>query len=125
MASLKRSGLGQFAALVDSDDSDDSKSSTSSTDFNAPPASINNGSGDGSGVDIPVYEDLSSSRADEETVLECIYGDDYEKEAGPWGQTIVKIKGKHISSSFDNTAAGTAAKHPLQPQGPPQQVHGQ
>lgn len=38
---------------------------------------------------------------------------------------IVKIKGKHISSSFDNTAAGNTSKHPLQPQGPPQQVHTQ
>lgn len=38
---------------------------------------------------------------------------------------IMKIKGKHISSSFDNTAAGNASKHPLQPQGPPQQVHTQ
>lgn len=35
------------------------------------------------------------------------------KEAvGPGAGSIVKIKGKHISSSFDNTAGG--AKHSLQ-----------
>ena len=91
----KRSGPGQFAALVDSDESDNSSSSSSS--FNDPPASSNDGNVNGNNndninVEVPSYEDLSSSRADEETVLQCIYGDDYEGEEGSWGQKIVKVR---------------------------------
>ena len=77
--SSKRSGPGQFAALVDSDDS------SSDGSFDAPPPENEN-------VVPPSYEDLSSSRADEETVLQCIYGEDYESEVGSWGRTVVKIK---------------------------------
>jgi translation initiation factor 2-alpha kinase 4 len=89
----KRSGKGQFAALVDSDDSSNSSSSSS---FDAPPPSLsserNHDGGSTGVVEVPSYEDLSSSRTDEETVLRCIYEEDYESEAGSWGQTIAKIK---------------------------------
>ena len=36
-------------------------------------------------VDIPAYEDLSRSRADEETVLQVVYGNDFSKAEGAWG----------------------------------------
>jgi translation initiation factor 2-alpha kinase 4 len=89
----KRSGVGQFAVLVDSDDSSNSSSSSS---FDAPPPSLSSGrkhDGESAGaIEVPSYEDLSSSRTDEQTVLQCIYEDDYESEAGSWGQTIVKVK---------------------------------
>mmetsp|Transcript_7742 Transcript_7742/g.19117 ORF Transcript_7742/g.19117 Transcript_7742/m.19117 type:complete len:1794 (-) Transcript_7742:268-5649(-) len=81
----KRSGPGQFAALVDSDDSSSDSSSPPDSGFNAPPP-------DNETIIPPSYEDLSSSRADEETVLQCIYGEDYESEFGSWGRTVVKIK---------------------------------
>ncbi len=82
----KRSGPGQFAALVDSDDSSSSSSSSNESEI------INSNGGKCVAVDVPSYEDLSSSRADEETVLQCIYGEDYEREAGSWGQAIAKVK---------------------------------
>lgn len=34
---------------------------------------------------VPSYEDLSSFRADEETVLAAVYGDDFWSEEGVWG----------------------------------------
>ena len=36
-------------------------------------------------VHIPSYEDLSSARADEETVLNVVYEHDFRKYAGVWG----------------------------------------
>lgn len=82
----KRSGPGQFAALVDSDDSSNSSSSSTGSG-KISPSNTNTVA-----VDVPSYEDLSSSRADEDVVLQCIYGEDYEKEAGSWGQAIAKVK---------------------------------
>ena len=73
---LKPKNPGRFAALVDSDESDDG--ATSPNDEHV--------------VDVPSYEDLSSSRADEETVLQAIYGSDYSFEEGTWGQKILKVK---------------------------------
>jgi len=35
---------------------------------------------------IPSYEDLSSTRADEETVLQAVYGEDFSMETGTWGR---------------------------------------
>lgn len=35
--------------------------------------------------DIPSYEDLSVARTDEETVLEVVYGEDFERKIGAWG----------------------------------------
>jgi len=36
-------------------------------------------------IQIPNYEDLSTSRADEVTVLEAVYGEDFEATDGIWG----------------------------------------
>jgi hypothetical protein len=36
-------------------------------------------------VNVPSYEDLSVSRADEETVLMAVYADDFSREDGVWG----------------------------------------
>ena len=83
----KRSGQGQFAALVDSDDSSSNSSSSTCSERLFPSPS----SGKDTAVDVPSYEDLSSSRADEETVLKCIYGEDFESEVGSWGQAIAKV----------------------------------
>ena len=34
---------------------------------------------------VQSYEDLSSTRADEETVLAAVYGDEFSREDGAWG----------------------------------------
>lgn len=66
---------GQFAALKDD-------SSTSDDEESAHHAHI------------PSYEDLSTSRADEETVLMAVYGSDFTRLTGAWGcpklQVIVR-----------------------------------
>jgi hypothetical protein len=36
-------------------------------------------------ADVPSHEDLSLSRADEETVLTAVYGEDFHREKGVWG----------------------------------------
>ena len=36
-------------------------------------------------IHIPSFEDLSTSRADEVTVLEAVYGDDFQASEGVWG----------------------------------------
>lgn len=36
-------------------------------------------------ADFPSHEDLSLSRADEETVLTAVYGEDFHREKGVWG----------------------------------------
>lgn len=36
-------------------------------------------------VNVPSHEDLSMTRADEETVLAAVYGDDFTREKGVWG----------------------------------------
>lgn len=95
---------GRFDALAiddgtDSDDETDaSKGSASEISTNlreAGPAVGAAGSNDGNNhdrIDIPSYEDLSSSRADEETVLQAIYGDDFHSERGTWGQKKLMVK---------------------------------
>lgn len=42
--------------------------------------------------DIPSYEDLSTTRYDEETVLQAIYGEDYSKTVGVWGSSVLNIR---------------------------------
>jgi hypothetical protein len=37
------------------------------------------------------YEDLTTQRADEETVLDAVYGDDFSKEDGVWGCPILSV----------------------------------
>jgi hypothetical protein len=75
---------GRFDALVDDDDDEDDISDSDSSNI-AEPNNINNHS------DIPSYEDLSSNRSDEEMVLVAIYGDDFSKEVGTWGQQKVLV----------------------------------
>jgi len=41
---------------------------------------------------IPPYEDLSTSRADEVTVLEAVYGDDFQASEGVWGCPKWKVR---------------------------------
>lgn len=36
-------------------------------------------------ADVPSHEDLSMTRADEETVLAAVYGHDFTREKGVWG----------------------------------------
>ena len=40
---------------------------------------------------IPSYEDLSASRADEETVLAAVYGDDFTRENGARGVARLNV----------------------------------
>ncbi|VEU40406.1 unnamed protein product [Pseudo-nitzschia multistriata] len=82
MASKRHSGPGQFAALLDDDD-DDSSSSSGSSDqdgSNGPPPP-------------PDGEDLSSCWADEETVLECVYGEECERSTrGRSGRAVARVR---------------------------------
>lgn len=43
-------------------------------------------------VDIPPFEDLSTARTDETTVLEVIYGDDFSIENNGRGSPILFIR---------------------------------
>eukprot|EP00536_Pseudo-nitzschia_multiseries_P005127 jgi/Psemu1/323755/estExt_fgenesh1_pg.C_930022 len=93
----KRSGPGQFAALVDSDESSSSSFSSCFNEDSSRASVIgsNNGNGGGGGgnrsVGIPSDDELSECRTDEETVLQCIYGEDYERETGSQGQAIANL----------------------------------
>jgi Protein kinase domain/RWD domain len=95
---------GRFDALQ-TDDSSDSDADVAEADQNGGSGNGTNGGNsllsrrdkDGSNdqddqVVIPPYEDLSSSRADEEMVLQAIYGDDYHSEVGAWGQKKLFVK---------------------------------
>ena len=42
-------------------------------------------------VVVPPYEDLSVTRADEETVLAAVYGDDFSREDGVWGVARLNV----------------------------------
>lgn len=55
---------------------------------------------DGISSDIPAYEDLSSTRLDEETVLIAVYGDDFHTKDGPWGSKMfcVNVRPPDIDS---------------------------
>lgn len=68
---------GRYAALLEDDDSDSDKTPDR-------PVSRN--------VHIPSYEDLSSHRADEETVLSAIYGPDFSRENGAWGAPKLEVQ---------------------------------
>ena len=65
---------GRFHVLQDEDDSlDDEPEITSHQDTN------------NEAIVVPSYEDLSVTRADEETFLAAVYGDDFSREDGVWG----------------------------------------
>lgn len=58
-------------------------------------------------VDIPAYEDLSTSRADEETVLSAVYGPDFQRHIGVWGTARLEVQVRppdvdveHIGNQF-------------------------
>jgi hypothetical protein len=68
---------GRFDALRDDDDSSDSGVRDESVTL-----ATHRGHQQ---PDIPSYEDLSASRADEETVLAAVYGDDFTREIGAGG----------------------------------------
>lgn len=65
---------GRFAAFQ----ADDSDSDKSNHEKNA-------------GDQIPNYEDLSSQRIDEETVLSAVYGQDFSKVQGAWGAPRLEV----------------------------------
>jgi translation initiation factor 2-alpha kinase 4 len=85
-----KSGSGQFAALGLDTDSDDSSSSSHEDSPFASALSTN----DDSNVEVPSFEDLSISRADEVTVLEAIYGSDFKSEKGTCGQKKLNVRVK-------------------------------
>ena len=80
---------GQFDALQD----DSSSSSSSSDDQQAVAAAAN----------IPSYEDLSMSRADEETVLAAVYGEDFTRQNGAWGCPKLQV---HVKPPPDEKVVG-------------------
>lgn len=67
--------MGRFDALKDDDDDDSSDDEVEAQHV----------------VDVPSHEDLSMSRADEETVLTAIYGDDFTREIGVWGSSRLNV----------------------------------
>lgn len=97
---------GRFDALVTEDSSDSDGDSDASPNEAVGPSARNRGDsqseprrvdaggndGDNDKFDIPSFEDLSSSRADEEMVLETIYGADFYTETGTWGQKKLSVK---------------------------------
>ena len=72
---------GLYDALVD-DDSTDNETSTHNKE----------GSAGHRPVVIPSYEDLSVARADEETVLEAVYGDDFTRRDGKGGYAQLSVR---------------------------------
>ena len=71
---------GRFHVLQEEDDSSDDESEiTSHQDTN------------NEAVVVPSYEDLSVTRADEETVLAAVYGDDFSREDGVWGVARLNV----------------------------------
>ena len=71
--------MGQFDVLQDNEDD----SSTEERETPAPSAVLS--------TVPPSYEDLSMSRADEETVLTAVYGDDFTRQVGVWGCAKLQV----------------------------------
>jgi hypothetical protein len=42
-------------------------------------------------IHIPSYEDLSTTRADEETVLQAVYAQDFRRQVGVWGCARLEV----------------------------------
>jgi translation initiation factor 2-alpha kinase 4 len=49
---------------------------------------------EGNSITVPAYEDLSSGRIDEATVLNAVYGDDFSSEKGVWNYPCWKVNVK-------------------------------
>lgn len=75
--------LGRFAALRDSSSSSEEGEEESALDHTSATAAQH--------VFVPAYEDLSTSRADEVTVLSAVYGSDFRREEGTWGCALLKV----------------------------------
>jgi len=74
----------------DSDDSSSSSSHDEDSHFESSTLSTN----DDSKIEVPSFEELSISRADEVTVLEAIYGSDFQSETGTGGQKKLNVRVK-------------------------------
>ena len=77
----------RFAALQNEDSSDDDVSSQENEAQQKRHESQHKEE-----VHIPSYEDLSASRADEETVLAAVYGEDFQRHRGVWGYPRLEVK---------------------------------
>jgi translation initiation factor 2-alpha kinase 4 len=86
---------GRFAALNDSSSSDDS------SDEDKPSSTPQHDDPNARAVEIPNFEDLSTSRADEELVLNAVYGSEFTRELGAWGcpRFLVQVRPPDIDES--------------------------
>uniref|UniRef100_A0A6U6FXU5 non-specific serine/threonine protein kinase n=2 Tax=Odontella aurita TaxID=265563 RepID=A0A6U6FXU5_9STRA len=57
------------------------------------------------GVDVPSYEDLSSVRTDEETVLSAVYGHDFSRENGVWGCARLNVHVRPPDTQIENVGS--------------------
>jgi hypothetical protein len=76
-----------FFGVLQQDDSDDDTSSDRSATTLPSALATNTVT-----ADIPAYEDLSTSRADEETVLDAVYGKDFQRNVGVWGSARLEVQ---------------------------------
>ncbi len=81
---------GRFAALKD-----DSSSSGDDDGEDEPSIAVN--------ALVPSYEDLSTYRADEETVLGAVYGSDFTRLIGTWGYPKLQVIVRPPSSDVCHT----------------------
>jgi len=79
----------RFAALQNDDSSSEGDDDGSMREEDAKPKSHSPQHKD---VLVPSYEDLSTSRADEETVLATVYGEDFQRHRGVWGCARLEVK---------------------------------
>ena len=73
---------GFFAVLQDGDSSSDDSGLVASSNSQSDEKKHGAQQSD---IVVPSYEDLSSVRVDEETVLSAVYGSDFSVEEGAWG----------------------------------------
>jgi hypothetical protein len=75
----------------DNDQNDSSRTSTASTSETQKQSTQNPKQAELTAA-IPAYEDLSTSRADEETVLLAVYGQDFQRNQGVWGTARLEVQ---------------------------------
>lgn len=79
----------RYGALLEENDSDeDGSEGSNSSDNDDRKTNLKN---EVSNTNVPSYEDLSLCRADEETVLSAVYGDDFFREDGVWGCSRLNV----------------------------------
>ena len=78
-----------FAALRDDDDDSSAEGSNTAQENGAvaPPA-------EGNSVTVPAYEDVSTARMDERSVLEAVYGPDFSADTGAWNYPCWRVQVK-------------------------------